>query len=123
MHAINGMGNVCMESLKECEYLAAPEIITHGFKKSTSRTYNLLHEISKALTTGLDYQKAGVAHYFEPYLQDKGLQNKLVSFRGERINVLFVIAGGNFYHCNHIIDFLDNHCIQKNKLLAALDDI
>ena len=36
MHAINGMGNVCIESLKEFENLAAPEIITHGFKKSTS---------------------------------------------------------------------------------------
>ena len=95
MHAINGMGNVCIESLKEFEYLVAPEIIIHGFKKSTSRTYNLLHKISKALTTGHDYQKEGVAHYFEPYLQDKGLQNKLVSFRGERINVLFCNCWSN----------------------------
>ena len=51
MHAINEMGNVCIESLKEYEYLAAPEIITHGFKMSTSRTYNLFCEISKALTS------------------------------------------------------------------------
>ena len=29
MHAINGMGNVCIESLNEFEYLAAPEIITY----------------------------------------------------------------------------------------------
>ena len=123
MHAINGMGNVCIESLKEFENLAAPEIITHGFKKSTSRSYNLLHEVSKALTTGHDYQKAGVAHYFEPYLQDKGIQNKLVSFRGERINVFFVIAGAAYYHRNHIIDFLDNHCIRKNKLTTTLGDI
>ena len=118
MHIINGIGNVCIESLKEFEYLPAPEIITHCFKKSTSRTYNLLHEISKALTTGHDYQKASVAHYFEPYIQDKGLQNKLFSFRGKRINVLFVIDGATYYHHNHIIDFLDNYCIQKNRLLA-----
>ena len=36
---------------------------------------------------------------------------------------MFVIAGATYYHCNHIIDFLDNHFIQKNKLLAALGDI
>ena len=35
----------------------------------------------------------------------------------------FVIAGATYYHHNCITDFLDNNCIQKNKLLAALGDI
>ena len=120
MHAINGIGDVWRDSLKEFEGLTACNIVTQGFKKSTARACDLLQEISKALTIGHDYQKAGVVHYFEPYLQKMGLHNKLVSFRGERINILFVMAGATYYYHNNIIDFLDNHCPIKNKLMAAI---
>ena len=56
-------------------------------------------------------------------LHNRGLKNKLVSFKGERINILFVIAGAAYYHRNHITDFLQRHCIQTNKLLTALQDV
>ena len=123
MHSIHGIGNVCKDSLKDFEASAAPEITTHGFQKATARSYNILWEISKALTYGHGYEKAGVVYYFEPYLNERGIQNRLVSFRGERINILFVIAADAYYHCNHILYFLDYHCITQNKLLAASTDV
>ena len=56
-------------------------------------------------------------------MSNKELRNKIVSFRGERINVLFVIAGAAYYHRNHIKDFLENDYIQTGKLLQAIRDI
>ena len=123
MHAIHGMGTVCKDAVKEFENLAASQITTHGFSKQNARTYDILYEISKALTKGHGYEKAGAVHFFEPYLHKQGLKNKLVSFKGERINILFVIAGAAYYHRNHIIDFLEFHCKQRNKLLSALSDV
>ena len=92
------------------------------YQKGTARN-DILWEISKALTTGQGYVKAGVFDFFEAYLQSKGLQNYLVSFRGERIKITFVIGGAAYYHQNHIVDFLDTYCIQKNKLLNALQGV
>ena len=123
MHAIHGMGTVCKDAVKEFENLAASQITTHGFNKQNARSYDILYEISKALTTGHGYEKGGVVHLFEPYLHNRGLKNKLVSFKGERINILFVIAGAAYYHRNDITDFLQYHCIQTNKLLTALQDV
>ena len=45
------------------------------------------------------------AHYraiFKPYLHKRYLKKKRVSFKGERINILFVIGGPVYYHCNDI---------------------
>ena len=123
MHAIHGMGTVCKDVVKEFKNLAASQITTHGFNKQNARSYDILYEISKALTTGHGYEKGGVVHLFEPYLNNRGLKNKLVSFKGERINILFVIAGAGYYHHNDITDFLEYHCIQTNKLLTALQDV
>ena len=123
MHAIHGMGTVCKDAIKEFESLAASQIMTHGFNKQNARSYDILYEISKALTKGHGNEQVGVVHLFEPYLHNQGLKNKLVSFKGERINILFVIAGAAYYHRNHISDFLDKDCTQTNKLLTALSDV
>ena len=37
--------------------------------------------------------------------------------------MLYVIAGGAYYHRDHIKDFLENDCIQTGKLLQAIRDI
>ena len=123
MHAIIGMANVCKDALKEFENVAASELVTSGYQKGNARSFDILWEISKAFTTGHGYQKAGVVDYWEPYLSNKDLKNKIVSFCGERINVLYVIAGAAYYHRDHIKDFLKNDCMQTGKLLQAIGDI
>ena len=123
IHATYSMGNTSKGSVKEFEALVAPAITSQGFRKEVQELKDIVWEISKALTHGNGYEVAGAADYFEPFDYDHGLQSKLVSFRGERINVIFIIAGAAYYHRNHIIDFLDYHCIQKNKLLFTLSNV
>ena len=61
--------------------------------------------------------------FLESYLHNKQSRNYIVSFRGERINVLYVIAAAAYFHRDHIRDFLEHNCIQKGKLLQAIKDI
>ena len=123
MHAIIGMANVCKEALKEFEHVAASELVTSVFQKGNVRSFDILMEVSKAFAQGHAYQKGGVVDYWESYLYNKGLKNNIVSFRGERINVLYVIAAAAYYHREHIAEFLQEDCIQKGKLLQAIMDI
>ena len=123
MHAIIGMANVCKEALKEFEHVAASELVTCWFQKGNARSFDILMEVSKAFTQGHAYQKGGVVDYWESYLYNKGLKNNIVSFPGERINVLCVIAAAAYYHREHIAEFLQEDCIQKGKLLQAIMDI
>ena len=123
MHAIIGMANVCKDALKEFENVAASELVTSGFQKGNARSFDILMEISKAFTRGHSYQKGGVVDFWESYLHNKNSKNKIVSFRGERINVLYVIAAAAYYHRDHIKDFLEHDCIQNGKLLQAIRDI
>ena len=83
MHAIIGMANVCKDALKEFENVAASELVTSGYQKGNARGFDILMEISKAFTTGHEYQKGGVVDFWESYLSSKGLRNHIVSFRGE----------------------------------------
>ncbi len=123
MHAIVGMGTVSKEALTEFETIAAPDAETRGFKRAGSRTYNLMYEVSKALVPGHNYQKAGVSDYFIPYLKSQGHKSHLISFRGERINVIFVMGGAAYFHREHILVFKDKYCITDNKLLNAIKDL
>ena len=67
--------------------------------------------------------KGGVTDFWECYLFNKGLKNHIISFCGKRINVLFVIGVAAYYHREHILEFLENDCIQTGKLLTAIKDI
>lgn len=44
--------------------------------------------------------------HFQTYLKEKGIDNKLITFRGHRFNHLFYAAGATFFHLNDIKDFL-----------------
>ena len=123
MHAIIRMANVCKEALKEFECVAASELVTCGFNKGTGRCFDILMELSKAFTTSHAYQKGGVTDFWESYFFNKGLKHHIVSFCGERINVLFVKGLAAYYNREHILAFLENDCIQTAKLLTAIKDI
>ena len=125
MHAIIGMAHVCKEALKEFEHVAASELVTRGFQKGNSRSCDILIviELSKAFTTGHGYWNGGVVDFWEICLHEKGLKNHVVSFQGERINVLYVIAATAYYNREHILSFLQKDCIRDNKLLSAIHNI
>ena len=125
MHAVHGVGKVTKDALKDFENIACPEQEFRGFQKSDSRTYSLLWEISKAFTQAHDYQKAGVAHYFEAHLTSVEQKNHLISLRGERINALFVMGAASFFHKQHILEFIAAHNTEKNKskLLTSIQDL
>ena len=42
----------------------------------------------------------------QTYLKEKGIENKLITFRGHWFNHLFYAAGATFFHLNDIKDFL-----------------
>ena len=126
MHAVHGVGKVTKDALKDFENIACPEQDFRGFQKSDSRAYSLLWEISKAFTQAHDYQKAGVAHYYEAHLTSvEQKKNHLISLRGERINAVFVMGAASFFHKQHILEFIAAHNTEKNKskLLTSIQDL
>ena len=117
LHAIHNLGSTAKETLKEFEILAGIQQVATGSAKPEARSCQLLWELSKAFTRAHNYQKAGVVHYFETYLDTLGERNHSVSLHGERINILFVQGAAAYYHRKHVSDYLEECSIQQNKLL------
>ena len=126
-HVIINMGTVCKESLKEYENIAATNLpaVVRGFNKGGAggRTFGILYEISKALTKTHNYMKAGAVHYWSAYLEEHNLKNHFISFKGERINVIFVMGAAAYFHRHHVLDFIEKHSVQENSLLDAIRDL
>ena len=123
-HVIINLGTVAKSAVKEFENIAAIQLQTNGFKNvDGSRTVSILLELSKAFCRGHNYQKAGAVSYWQPYLDSIDVKNEFVSFRGERINILFVNAAAAYFHKEHVIEFVRNHSVQQNLLLDATTDI
>jgi len=120
VHVVGNCGSVAKSSLKDFEEMCG---LTNTYNKGTAQTYQFLYALSKAVTFSHDYQKAGVANYWASYMQDLGLQNQIMSLKGERINVLFLLGGAAYYHRTHLSEFLREKLPQSNKLLTALLDI
>ncbi len=122
LHVIIGLGTISKEALKEFENITNSSV--EPLKpQQQSRVSSLLWEISKAFAAGHSYMKAGVVDSFEAYLSDLGLKNHIVSFRGERINIIFYLAAVVYYHRNHIGGFLDTYGSEGSKLLSSIRDI
>ena len=123
IHVIANLGTTAKETMKEFENIASETIANHGFNRGNARSYDLLYESSKPFTEGHGCQSVGVAHFWGPYLEEKGEKNHFVNFHGERINIVFVAGGAAYYHRHHIADFLSNSCPRENRLLTSLVDM
>ena len=123
LHAIHNLGSIAKETMKEFESLAGIPPNTSGFHKAEAQSCTLLWEVSKAFTRIHNYQKTGVFHNFERYLNDGGEKNHFVSLHGERINVLFIQGAAAYYHRYHVSDYLEECSIQQNKLLSSFSEI
>ena len=115
-HVIGNCGSVAKNSLKDYEDFC--ELKDYS-GKGTSRSFQFLHALSKATTSAHDYQKAGVAHWWEAYCEAEGIENKLISLRGERINIIFLLGGAAYYHRDHLTDFFEKNPA-TNKLTSAV---
>ena len=68
LHVIINMASTTKVALKDYEGIAAKQMKAHGFQKSSSRTVNLMYELSKAFNKAFDYQKWGAANDWNLFL-------------------------------------------------------
>jgi hypothetical protein len=121
VHAVGNCGTVAKSSLKDFEEMC--ELPNDNIMKGTARTYQFLFALSKALTYAHDYQRAGVAHYWAAHLKEENVKDQMVSLKGERINILFILGGAAYYHRDHLQNFLKKKVPVDNKLIKALQDL
>ena len=67
--------------------------------------------------------KSGIAADWDTYLVGIGETNKIITFRGNRFNVLFYDAAAVYYHRHHIYEFLSALPDPNNLLKAVNFDI
>jgi E1A/CREB-binding protein len=68
-------------------------------------------------------ETAGIPQQFNAYLQDKGVTQYFVPFRGNRFNILFQNARATHGHLKNINEFLDMHDLDDNLLISVKADI
>ena len=64
-----------------------------------------------------------MAKMWHAYLAEQKVKNQVMSLKGERINILFLLGGAAYYHKDHLTTFLKEKLTHSNKLLSALLDI
>ena len=125
LHVVANLGTVAKDALKEFEQLAAENIVSPShYNTSNAHCFDVLYQTSKAFTQGHGYQKAGVVHFWEPFLGTLEVRNHFVNFSGERINILFVAGGAAYFHRQHVSAYINKHHPGgSNRLLFSLKDI
>jgi hypothetical protein len=97
--------------------------VVSGFNKDTSRSFDLLYELSKALSRAHKYQKLGLVPFWDSYVKSKGITNHIPCFKGERLNIAFVAGGAAYYHRDHVVEFLAQYRGTQDRLSRALLDM
>lgn len=90
----------------------------YSFDWKESGASRLTRTVSKALTMH-GCEKSGVGSHFSTHLKEKGVKNKLITFRGHRFNHLFYAAGATYHHLADIKTFLDSWS-DPNELLKSI---
>ncbi|KAI8509787.1 hypothetical protein Bbelb_122150 [Branchiostoma belcheri] len=86
-----------------------------------SGAHRLVRAVCKAFSHTGACEKSGHPKEFEAFLQScvPAKVNKLISFRGERFNVLFKNGGATYHHKDDLLAYLDT-CEAPNRLLQAV---
>ena len=119
-HVVINMGTVAKDTCKEFEDIC--EHPNPRASSATAHTFDILWACSKSLTQNHNYQKAGVLPQWKAYMEERGKKDHLVSLKGERINMMFVLAAALYHHRADITDFLEDPDVQ-NKLTLSLKPI
>jgi len=120
MHLLVNFATECDKTLKQFEqHIIVGGRNPYSFNTNESGGCRLVCTAAKALTAH-GSEKAGVASYWQSYLEDQQKKNKLVTFRSNRFNILFYDSAALYYHKDHLIDFL-NQWIGPNDLLKSIE--
>lgn len=95
------------ESFKDFYSLDFEENDDVNISKLDGHVITFLRFCAKCFGKGVD-ERNGCYADFCTYCRDKKERNSFISFRGNRFNVIFLMAEFAFFHKNHVLDFLDN---------------
>ncbi|KAI8498161.1 hypothetical protein Bbelb_241050 [Branchiostoma belcheri] len=86
-----------------------------------SGAHRLVRAVCKAFSHTGACEKSGQPKEFEAFLQPcvPAKVNKLISFRGERFNVVFKNGGATYHHKDDLLAYLDT-CEAPTRLLQAV---
>ncbi|XP_065893139.1 uncharacterized protein [Dysidea avara] len=125
LHLLVGMADTASSALLQWEQAHFEECVgasalPNSFKKSESGVIRLVRTACKALCKHASEQ-SGVYQPFTSFLKSKGInRNPLVSFRGNRFNIVFYDAGALYYIAEHVINFFKEVWQTPNQLLKAV---
>ena len=106
LHEVHNMGIYAEQALLEWEKIAE-ELGNGGFKSSkNSRTYSLFYELSKLCSYKHGDQRSGKADEWRAFLNQREVEDRMVSFLHHRFNILFVLGGAMYYHRLHLSEFV-----------------
>ena len=125
LHLLVGMADTASSALLEWELTHFKESVGAAAlfginKKSESGVIRLIRTACKALCKHGNEQ-SGVYQPFTSFLESKGIKkNPLVSFRGNRFNIVFYDAGALYYITEHVTSFFSEVWQTPNQLLKAV---
>lgn len=125
LHLLVGMADTASSTLLEWELTHFKESVGAAalfgiIKKSESGIIRLIRTACKALCKH-GSEQSGVYQPFTLFLESKGIKkNPLVSFQGNRFNIVFYDAGALYYISEHVISFFNEVWQTPNQLLKAV---
>ena len=122
LHLLANFASETDKVLKSFEELLLTDEIEQifSFKTRESSAARLVRTSCKAFHVRRS-DEAGVASYFDSFLNGRGEKSLLVPFIGNRFNILFYNAGAVYYHADAIKEFF-KAWPDPNKLLKAVNE-
>ena len=120
MHLIVNFATECDKGLKSYEKLAFTYQPQFSYDTAESGAVRLVRTACKACHPH-GSEEAGVASHFDTFLKSRKKKMELVSFRGNRVNIMFYNSGALFYHRQDLLDFL-SQWPSPNRLLKAVQE-
>ncbi|KAJ8375537.1 hypothetical protein SKAU_G00061170 [Synaphobranchus kaupii] len=119
MHLIVNLEEEAKKSLKSFEDVIVQEGKNkHSFTTNEAGAVRLVRTACKAFTVrGSD--EAGIPHLLEAHLAPLHVKNHMVTFTGNRVNILCYNAAAVYYHRNHIVDLIQS-LPNPNQLLRSI---
>ena len=123
MHLLSNFAIEVDKTLKIFEDLALKSKNTqYAFMTKESGTSRLVRTAAKAVHPhGSD--EAGIASEFISFLKGRGRDLKIVTYRGNRFNILFYDAGVLYYHWDDLLELLNDWPNPNRLLLAVKEDM
>ena len=109
------MADVTSETLQRWESLHSEEA-----SSSELGTIRLIHTACKSVQKQCSEQ-AGCHVMFRAYLHTQGVSSfPIAKFKGNRFNIVFYNADGVYFLRHHLLNYLENVCHTRDKLLQAI---